>query len=169
MKRQSFEDMNCTIAKALDQVGEWWSLLIIREITQGASRFDEIQAPLGIARNILTTRLERLTELGIVDRFPLPDRPGTLGYKLTQKGEELYPVLVALQQWGDRWLICDGNVPTTFVDDASGKPLAPIAVRSADGTPVSFRDVRFEPGPAATENTMKLINERNRRVLGSTR
>ncbi|WP_336598137.1 helix-turn-helix domain-containing protein [Paraburkholderia bengalensis] len=92
--------MNCSIAKALDQVGEWWSLLIIRECSQGAARFDEIQSELGIARNILTNRLERLVQLGILERFSINNRTNTDGYRLTEKGEDLYPVLIALMQWG---------------------------------------------------------------------
>ena len=94
MQRKSFEDMNCSIARALDQVGEWWSLLIIRECTQGATRFAEFQSGLGIAKNILTARLQRLTELGILERFPLEDRANTDGNRLTKKGEDLYPVVV---------------------------------------------------------------------------
>ena len=74
--------MNCSIARALDEVGEWWTLLIVREATQGACRFDDFLRGLGIARNILTTRLERLVELGIFERFPLTDRANTDGYRL---------------------------------------------------------------------------------------
>jgi DNA-binding HxlR family transcriptional regulator len=104
MQRKRFDGMNCSIARALDEVGEWWTLLIIRECTQGNTRFDEFQSELGISRNILTARLERLIELKILERFPLPERAKTFGYRLTAKGVELYPVLVALMQWGDRWV-----------------------------------------------------------------
>jgi DNA-binding HxlR family transcriptional regulator len=138
MQRKSFSGMNCSVARALDEVGEWWSLLIVRECTQGTERFDEFQNQLGIARNILTARLERLTELGILERFPLEDRANTDGYRLTQKGEELYPVLVALMQWGDRWLAPNGKPPTRLVDDASGSSLK------------------------------ALIDKRNQRILGSS-
>ena len=86
MQRKSFSGMNCSIARALEEVGEWWSLLIVRECTQGATRFDEFQSELGIARNILTARLTRLTELGILERFALEDRANTDGYCLTKKG-----------------------------------------------------------------------------------
>ena len=98
MQRKSFSGMNCSIARALEEVGEWWSLLIVRECTQGARRFDEFQRELGIARNILTARLQRLTELGILERFELEERANTEGYRLTPKGEDLYPVVVALMQ-----------------------------------------------------------------------
>src|SRR5215510_7962286 len=111
MQRKSFSGMNCSIARALEEVGEWWSLLIVRECTQGARRFDAFQRELGIARNVLTARLQRLTDLGIIERFALDERARTDGYRLTPKGEDLYPVLVALMQWGDRWLACDGRPP----------------------------------------------------------
>ncbi|MGY6119670.1 winged helix-turn-helix transcriptional regulator [Paraburkholderia strydomiana] len=113
--------MNCSIAKAPDQVGKWWSLLIVRECTQGVRRFDEFQARLGIARNILTTRLERLTGLGVLERFPLEGRARVDGYRLTPKGEDLYPVLVALMQRGDRWLLKDEQPPTVLLEDATGE------------------------------------------------
>jgi DNA-binding HxlR family transcriptional regulator len=156
--------MNCSIARALEEVGEWWSLLIVREATQGAYRFDDF-LQLGIARNILTTRLERLVDVGIFERFPLPDRANTDGYRLTTKGEELYPVLVTLMQWGDRWL-SNGKSLTALVEDATGAPIERIAVRAQDGEPLSFREVRFEPGPGARATTPAMIEARNRKVLG---
>jgi DNA-binding HxlR family transcriptional regulator len=166
MQRKSFSGMNCSIARALDEVGEWWSLLIVRECTQGARRFDEFQRGLGIARNILTARLQRLTELGIIERFELEERANTEGYRLTPKGEDLYPIIVALKQWGDRWLVPDCKYPTEFVDDATGEPVEPIAVRATDGRPLTFRDVRYAPGPGATASTHAVIEDRNRKVLG---
>ena len=165
MQRKSFEGMNCSIARSLDQIGEWWSLLIVRECTLGFTRFDEFQARLGIARNILTARLARLTELGILERFPLEDRANAEGYRLTAKGEELYPILVALMQWGDRWLWPDGKPPIELLDVDSGAPVEPMVMRNRTGRPLSFRDVRFIAGPGATASTAALIERRNGRVL----
>lgn len=167
MQRKSFSGMNCSIARSLEEVGEWWSLLIVREMTQGMNRFDQFQKELGIARNILTARLERLTELGIVERYPLPDRANTDGYRLTPKGEDLYPVIVALWQWGDRWLCAGGKPPTALVEDRSGRPIEALTVRAKGGKPLGFRDVRFTPGPGATKTTHGVIDGRNERVLGS--
>ena len=158
--------MNCSIARSLEEVGEWWSLLIVRECTQGATRFDEFQKELGIARNILTARLQRLTELGILERFPLEDRSGTEGYRLTEKGEDLYPVLVALLQWGDRWLAKDGKPPMALVEDTTGHAIEQIAVVGKGKRPLSFRDVRFAPGTGATARTARVIEGRNKKVLG---
>lgn len=166
MQRKSFSGMNCSIARALEEVGEWWSLLIVRECTQGATRFDEFQSELGIARNILTARLTRLTELGILERFALEDRANTDGYRLTKKGEELYPVLVALWQWGDRWLASCGKPPTALVEDATGAPIEPITVHAKGCAPLSFRDIRFAPGPGASAKTRRVIENRNQKVLG---
>src|ERR1700753_1516625 len=153
MYRKRFTDMNCSIARALDEVGEWWSLLIVRECTQGSCRFDEFQRELGIARNILTARLQRLTELGILERFPIGEDSSTEGYRLTEKGEDLYPVLVALLQWGDRWLANGGKPPMALVEDGTGTPVEQIAVRGKGRKPLSFHDVRFAPGPGATART----------------
>jgi DNA-binding HxlR family transcriptional regulator len=165
MQRKSFGGMNCSIARALEEVGEWWSLLIVRECTQGARRFDEFQRELGIARNVLTARLRRLVELGVIERFPLGDRANIEGYRLTAKGEDLYPVLVALMQWGDRWLVPDGKQPTALVEDATGTPVARLAVSGAGGRPLSFREVRFAPGPGASTTTLAVISGRNSKVL----
>ena len=104
MYRKRFDEMKCPIARALDEVGEWWTLLIVRECMEGRTRFVELQGALGIARNVVAARLERLMTLGIVERFELPDRANTFGYRLTAKGEDLYPVLLALAQWGEQWL-----------------------------------------------------------------
>jgi DNA-binding HxlR family transcriptional regulator len=167
MQRKSFAGMNCSIAKSLEEIGEWWSLLIVREMTQGMTRFDEFQKELGIARNVLTARLGRLIELEIVERFPLPDRANTDGYRLTAKGADLYPVIVALMQWGDRWLCTNGKPPTTLVEHKSGLPIEPLAVRAKGGKHLSFHDVRFAAGPGATATTHIVIDGRNQRVLGN--
>jgi len=167
MQRKSFTGMNCSIARSLDQVGEWWSLLIVRECCQGTRRFDELQNNLGIARNILATRLERLVETGVLERYPLEDRANTDGYRLTRKGEDLYPVLVALLQWGDRWLAPEGKAPLLLIDNETGDAVEPITVHGKSGRPLSYRDVRFAPGPGATERTRKIIDNRNLRVLGT--
>jgi DNA-binding HxlR family transcriptional regulator len=164
MQRKSFEGMDCSIAKSLEEVGEWWSLLIVRECTMGSTRFDEFQTHLGIARNVLTARLTRLTELGIIERFPLPDRANTDGYRLTKKGEDLYPVIVALMQWGDRW--CTAKPGLTVVENGTGQQIEKMTVHAKNGKALSFRDVRFTPGPGASKGMKDLIDVRNERILG---
>jgi DNA-binding HxlR family transcriptional regulator len=167
MYRKRFIGMDCSIARALEEVGEWWSLLIVRECTQGSSRFEEFQGQLGIARNVLTARLERLTGLGILERYPVADRANTYGYRLTQKGEDLYPVLVTLMQWGDRWLAVSGKAPLALLDAATGTPIKKLAVRGKSDRPLSFREVRFEAGPGATSTIKAAVEGRNKRILGA--
>jgi DNA-binding HxlR family transcriptional regulator len=166
MQRKSFSDMPCSIARALDQVGEWWSLLIVRECTQGSSRFAEFQNALGIAKNILVNRLDRLIENGILERFPLEERVNADGYRLTRKGEEIYPILVALMQWGDRWATPSGKPSMALVEHKTGEPIERITVCRKGGKPLGFEEVRFAPGPGATLATHKVIADRNQKVLG---
>ena len=168
MQRKTFDGMNCSIARALDQVGEWWSLLIIRECTIGTTRFDEFQERLGIARNILTNRLKRLTELGILEKSAVGEHERRQGYRLTPKGEDLFPVLIALLQWGDKWAAGEDGPSVQFVECQSGKALGPVGPLSADGRLLGLRDVRMEPGPGATATTKDRIGARNLAVLGTS-
>ncbi|SAK54287.1 HxlR family transcriptional regulator [Caballeronia hypogeia] len=166
MYRKRFVGMECSIARALDEVGEWWTLLIVRECTQGSRRFDEFHGGLGIARNVLTARLERLIELEILERFPLAERANTFGYRLTAKGADLYPVLIALMQWGDKWLSPNGKPPVALIEHASGRPVETLEVRGTGGQTLGYRDVRFAAGPGATKKTCEVIENRNERMPG---
>lgn len=103
MLPSSYVDENCSIARALELVGERWTLLIVRQALTGTRRFDEFQSELGIARNVLTTRLGRLVEAGILRRSLYEERPKRYEYRLTKKGTDLWPVLMSLLQWGDRY------------------------------------------------------------------
>lgn len=165
MFRKEMERANCSIARALEQVGDGWTLMIVRECTQGTRRFDEFHKQLGIARNILVVRLERLIELQVLERYLFDERSHWQGYRLTPKGEALYPVLVSLMQWGDRWASPDGDAPVELVSAVSGQSIERIEVRSKGGEALSFREIRFEPGPGATEATHRVIENRNARIL----
>src|SRR6476661_8935499 len=123
MYRKTFEGMNCSIARALDEVGEWWSLLIVRECTLGTTRFDDFQRRLGIARNVLTARLNRLVEHGVLEKVLAQGSERRNEDRLTKKGKALYPVRVALMQWGDEW--CGQKAPLRLVEHSSGKPVEP--------------------------------------------
>src|SRR5512140_1885367 len=109
MRRTSFADMNCSVARTLEVIGEWWSMLVVREAFNGVRRFDDFQARLGIARNVLATRLQSLVEHGILDRRLYQERPERYEYRLTEKGRELYPVLISMMRWGDRWECPEGG------------------------------------------------------------
>ncbi|KFN49682.1 winged helix-turn-helix transcriptional regulator [Arenimonas composti] len=140
MKRVSYADMPCPVAQALERVGEWWSLLILRECFQGTRRFADFERRLGIAKNILSSRLKRLVEVGILERRPAKDDPRQIEYRLTECGKDLAPVLIALAQWGDRW-IYGGKSPVRFVNRHSGVPLAAVGLFDAAGEPLALRDL----------------------------
>src|SRR6266516_3217027 len=99
MQLTSLADLNCSIARALDVVGEWWTLLIVRDALRGTRRFDEFQASLGMARSVLTSRLRRLTDNGILERRAYSQRPPRYEYHLTEKGRALFPVVTTLLEW----------------------------------------------------------------------
>ena len=130
----------CALPAALEAVGERWSFLILRGAFNGLHHFEEFQSTLGIARNILSNRLARLVEHGILERQPDPSDRRKVAYRLTQKGRELLPVLIALRQWGERWV---SGVPSNpvLVDRKSRLPVAPMAVLAADGRPLSLSEL----------------------------
>jgi DNA-binding HxlR family transcriptional regulator len=122
----------CGIAAALEVVGERWSFLILRGAFNDLEHFEEFQSTLGIARNILSNRLVRLVEHGILAREPDPADRRRVAYKLTEKGRDLLPVLIALRQWGERW-ICSGPANRVLVDKRTRSAVAPMVVRAIDG------------------------------------
>jgi DNA-binding HxlR family transcriptional regulator len=155
MKRTSFDDMNCSLARTLEVVGEWWTLLILREAMWGTARFDDFQRRLGIARNILTTRLVGLERHGIIERRPRVGSGRQHNYVLTEKGWALFPSIVALMQWGDDWIHKAGGAPIMFLDAQGGKPIQRIGIRDAGGHDLSPKDVAIRPGPGAAEATRR--------------
>ena len=126
MKLTSLADWNCSIAKTLDVVGEWWTLLILRDAFGGTRRFDDFQASLGLARSVLTARLQKLTDHGILERRAYTQHPPRYEYHLTEKGRALYPVGTALLTWGDQWAPTPGGPPVLLVHDTCGNITAPV-------------------------------------------
>ncbi len=153
MRRKTFARMNCSIARALELVGEWWTILILREAFLGTRRFHDFQQNLGIARNILSARLKKLVARGILDRVPAPDGGRRFEYRLTGKGRAFFPVLMALMQWGDRWVAGSERVPVRVIDRESGREIAEIGVVSDDGRALGPADVMMVPGPGARPST----------------
>jgi len=141
MKHKSHQDSICPIARSLDVIGEWWSLLIVRDAMIGVKRFSEFERRLGMAKNILTARLKRLVEEGILRVVPASDGSAYREYELTKKGEDLLPVMVTLRQWGDKYMFRAGEEHSVLLDARDHKPLAEIAVRSADGRKLGVEDV----------------------------
>src|SRR5271157_4144996 len=152
MRRKSFGNMQCPIARSLDRVGEWWSILILRDASLGLTRFDEFQESLGIAPNILTRRLKALVEAGLLQRRRYSERPPRDEYVLTERGRDFRPVLIALLAFGNRHFAPEGP-SVTIVDAKTGAPAEPILVDRLTGRPLSSSDYELAAGPAATEAT----------------
>src|SRR3954464_5653661 len=133
VKRTSFEHDNCPIARSLDAIGDWWSILIIREALFGVSRFGEFQKKLGLAKNILTVRLRALVDQGILQLAPASDGSAYQEYVLTPKGRGVFPVLVALRQWSEEFDEHPEEIAPFLVDRAKGKPVRKLALYSQDG------------------------------------
>ncbi len=149
MLGRSYDSQVCSVAGALEIVGERWSLLVLRDAFLGVRRFDDFQRSLGVARNVLQSRLERLVEEGILERRLYQERPKRYEYRLTDKGRDLYPVLVALLQWGDRYL-ADAEGPSLILEHRDCGAGVGVQLVDADGHVLqSLRDVRRRPGPAA--------------------
>jgi len=140
------------VARALDEIGDWWSLLIVRNATQGMSRFGEFQASLGIAKNILAARLRTLVEQGVLEHQAEGEGGQARAYLLTEKGRSLFPVLVALRQWGEAHSKSHGSPDLALVERATGRPVRRMQVLSADGLPLELADTtlaRTTAQPAA--------------------
>jgi DNA-binding HxlR family transcriptional regulator len=146
MQRTSFEGMNCSIARALDIIGEWWSLLIVRDAFLGVTKFDDFQARLSISRNILTQRLNHLVDNEILQRVPYQDHPPRSEYRLTEKGRDLFVVVTAIREWGDRWAAPDGP-PLKLRHNKCEHLAKTVPVCSHCGERVDIEDVTLLPGP----------------------
>ena len=162
MKRKRFDKMNCGIAQALEACGDWWTLLIVRDAFFGARRFGEFQRSLGIAKNILSARLAHLVEHGILERIDAGREGERFEYRLTAKGEALLTVLTALREWADEWVFGRGNEPLVVRDRRSRRRIAKLRVTDADGTPLTRSDLRMEPGPGASRETIQQLSSRAR-------
>jgi DNA-binding HxlR family transcriptional regulator len=154
MPSQPFADMNCSLARALSVIGERWSLLIIREAVMGSSRFDEFHQRLGIARNILQTRLEALVSDGIMRREASPQSARVHHYILTDRGWDLFHAIAALMQWGDRWMDKGKGPPVVLVDPGTGAPITSLKA----GAGIDPRRIKLRPGPGADKNTARRLS-----------
>lgn len=146
MKRSSVAHWNCSVARTLDVVGEWWSLLVIRNVFWGQHRFEDLQADLGIARNVLADRLATLVREGVLEKRRYQERPERFEYHLTDAGEDLFAVLMELMRWGDRWRAPDGP-PLTVTHTSCGEASTPGQVCTSCGEALRPRELRLTPGP----------------------
>jgi DNA-binding HxlR family transcriptional regulator len=149
--RFRYSAANCSIARTLGIVGEKWTLLVLREAFYGLRRFDDFHSALGCARNLLATRLKTLVANGLLEREPYQDDRGRgrYEYRLTDKGRDLYPVLAALMQWGDRWAADESGPAVQIMHRDCGEPVAVQLICDAGHGPLDRRDIEATPGPGA--------------------
>ena len=145
--KRDYVDQNCSVARALEVVGERWSLLIVRDAFLGRTRFDQFQESLGIARNVLTDRLSRLVAEGVLERVRYSERPERYEYVLTEKGKQLRVAIAALRQWGDSYL--SPQPPTLLRTKAGGEPVVAAFVPAGAANILSPDEVVSVPGPGA--------------------
>jgi DNA-binding HxlR family transcriptional regulator len=160
MAIKAFADLNCSIARPLSFLGERWALLVLRDLFLGRRRFDEIQESLGVASNVLSQRLATLVEEGIVERRRYSEHPERFEYRLTAKGRDLQPVLLALLAWGDRYTTAPGQAPLETIHTECGKPFHMVATCSECGGEVAAHNVQSRPGPGATDEQRRRAAER---------
>jgi DNA-binding HxlR family transcriptional regulator len=152
--RRRFDEENCSVARALEALGDWWTLLIIREAFIGVRRFADFEANLGISKNILTRRLRHLVDHGVLETVDVGQYGTHHEYQLTARGKDLITVITALRQWGDRWIFGRGREPVLVCDRRSGKPIPALRIRDHDGEPLHGRDLVLAPGPGASKATL---------------
>jgi DNA-binding HxlR family transcriptional regulator len=158
MKAKSFTGMACSIAGALEQIGDRWALLLIRDMSLGLSRYDDLRASTGIPAATLAARLKHLSASGIVERVRYQERPPRDEYRLTPKGRDLWKVSVALREWGDRWDASGFGQPTVeTVDRETGRPLMLALVDAETGAAVPRDRIQLRPGPGADDRIRKLL------------
>jgi len=153
MQRKSFGAMQCPIARSLERVGEWWTILIMRDALHGLTRFDEFQRSLGIAPNMLTRRLNALVASGLLQRHRYSVRPPRDEYLLTGRGHDFRPVVLSLLAWGNRHFAPEG-ASVVLVNRQTGARVDPILADPATGRPVDEPDYVLMPGPAANDRVL---------------
>jgi DNA-binding HxlR family transcriptional regulator len=147
MQRTNLGEINCSIARTVNILGEWWTPLILRDLLAGISQFDELQRDLGISTNVLTDRLSSLVEHGVVEREPYGPHPNRFAYRLTAKGEEVLPIVLALMAWGDKWTTDRSGAPTTLVHTTCGHPTTAVPHCAECGERLRREDIVLHAGP----------------------
>ena len=142
--------MHCSVAQCLEVVGEWWSLLILRDAFLGVTRFDQFQERLGISRNVLNQRLAHLVDAGVFVKVPYSEHPPRHDYRLTEKGRDLWPVLTTMRQWGDTYAAPNGP-PLEVIHKSCNQTSEALLTCSACGDPIGPRDVKAVGGPGTVE------------------
>jgi len=149
MRHADVQQLNCSIARTVSVLGERWTLLVLRQAFLRTRRFEDFQRAMGVSRNVLADRLQKLVEHGILERRLYQERPARYEYRLTQKGRDLYPVIVAVMRWGDRHTAGDEGPPVVLVHERCGHRADPELVCAHCGEEIDAREMRAEPGPGA--------------------
>jgi DNA-binding HxlR family transcriptional regulator len=149
VKQSRLANKECSMARAMEVVGDRWSILILREAYYGVKRFDEFEYYVGIAPNILSTRLKKFVDAGVMTRVPLPEHAGRYEYVLTEKGRDFFPAYLALKKWGDDWLAEPAGPQVVFRDRAAGRPIEYPEWRTRGGKPLRLEDVEVVAGAGA--------------------
>lgn len=150
------------MARALEALGDWWTLLIIREAFTGTRRFGDFETRLGISKNILSKRLRHLVEHDVLTTVEVGQFGSRQEYQLTPRGKDLVVLLTALRQWGDRWIFGEGREPVLVCDRRTGRPIPRLRLLDEDGEPLRGRDVQLRPGPGADGHTRARFAEQSR-------
>jgi DNA-binding HxlR family transcriptional regulator len=154
VKKVSFADMHCSVAQSLEVIGEWWTLLILRDAFLGVTRFDDFASRLGIARNVLTARLDTLVAHDVLARVPYDEARGRYDYRLTDKGRALLPVMTAIRQWGDEWILGEEHAPVVVEHTTCGKVSKGVLTCDHCGGELTTKTVRARRGPGATDDSL---------------
>lgn len=157
MQKKTFSDIDCAIAQTLEQIGDGWTLLILRNAFHRMRHFDQFQENLNIPTNTLSNRLKKLTDSGILARRPCAHDRRSYEYRLTEKGLDLYPVIVTLFQWGERWYSQPNGPRMELTEKGSGDPIPEVKVRNQQGEPLSAQDVQVVIGPGGGEAATNLV------------
>jgi DNA-binding HxlR family transcriptional regulator len=156
MKHKNLGKMQCPVARSLERVGEWWSMLIIRDALHGLTRFDQFEESLGIAPNMLTRRLGALVKGGVLEKRRYSERPPRYEYVLTERGRDFRPVIVAMQTWGNKHFAPEG-ASVLLVHAKTGAIADPVLVDRKTGRPLTVPEYVVAPGPAAGEGTRRKL------------
>jgi DNA-binding HxlR family transcriptional regulator len=154
MRRTSMGDDTCPVARSLDEIGDWWTILIVRDAFHGKKRFSDFQQSLGLAKNILSARLSKLIAHGIVEKRMASDASARGEYHLTEKGGQLVLVLSAIRQWGEDHLYAEGE-PLMVARDRMSRPIARLRLTDQDGRPLTANDIIVTPGRKRTKSGLK--------------
>ena len=148
MRWRDIGEQTCSIARTLSVIGDRWTMLVLREAFLRTRRFEDFQSRLGATRHVLADRLQKLVDNDILERVQYQERPARYEYKLTEKGRDLHPIIVALLGWGDRWMVDEHGPPIELVHRSCGHKMVPVPTCPHCGEQVGARDVAAQPGPA---------------------